>query len=27
MWKDEELGQLEHYMTKSTVWPSLVNGD
>ena len=27
MQQDEELGQLDHYRTKSTNWPSLVTGD
>ena len=27
MQEDEESGQLDHYRTKSTIWPSLVTGD
>ena len=27
MQEDEKSGQLDHYMTKSTVWPSLVTSD
>ena len=27
MQKDEESGQLDHYRTKSIVWPSLITGD
>ena len=27
MQDDEESGQLDHYKTKSTVWPSLVTGN